>query len=322
MRAALCALATAIAVLGFGEAAAQAPQTTAEAVQSEEVVVTGRQPGPKMWVAADEDSEVWILGVNGFLPKGVEWDDSRVASVLSRAEVLITPVEVKVSPFRAIGVLLTDRELFLLPKKQSLATVLPPDLHARFAAARKTLGLKDDEYERLRPAFAAGALLGKAIDRAGLDDGRAPGKQVVKLARKSNAPIRPLRTYKGKQAFQALEQVSDAAQLACFEALLAVVERGTPALKAYANAWSVGNVGYMRGHPPPEEFRRCERELLESVDLARQAQSEVLASYLAEVDAGFARPATRLIVIDITDALSEDGLIATLRGRGYTVEGP
>jgi len=288
----------------------------------EGVVVTGRQPGPKMWVVADEDSEVWIFGANSFLPKDVEWDDGRVASVLSRSEALITPAEVKVSPFRAIDLLLTDRDLFLLPKKQRLADVLPAQSYARFAAARRDLGLKDSTYERWRPAYAAGALLGKAIERAGLDDGRSPETQVVKLARKRDVPIRPLRTYKGKQVVQALEQVSDAAQLACFDASLTVIEVGTPALKAYADAWAVGDVGYMRAHPPPPAFKRCQQELLESVDFARQVQSEITAGYLAEIDAGLARPATRLLVIDISDAVSEDGLIATLRARGYPVEGP
>lgn len=288
----------------------------------EQVVVTGRQPGPKMWVLADGDSEVWILGVNPFLPKDVQWDASRVTAVLSRSDVLVAPPEVKLSPFRALGALLTKQNLFFLPKKQRLADVLPAPSYARFAAARTNLGLKDTDYERLRPAFAAGILLGKAIDRAGLDGGRSPGDKVLKLARKQGVAVQPLRTFKGKEAIQALGQVSDAAQLACFDALLAVVERGTPVLKAYANAWAIGDVAFMRGHPPPEEFKRCQQELFNSVDFARRARSEVLAGYFAEIDAGLARPATRLLVIDISDALSEDGLIASLRARGYTVEGP
>ncbi|MBY0448179.1 MAG: hypothetical protein K2P95_05760 [Hyphomonadaceae bacterium] len=47
----------------------------------------------------------------------MEWDESRVAAILSRTDALYTPVEVKVSPFRVIDLLFTDADLFLLPKR-------------------------------------------------------------------------------------------------------------------------------------------------------------------------------------------------------------
>lgn len=252
----------------------------------------------------------------------MEWDESRVAAILARADALYTPVEVEVSPFRVIDLLFTDTDLFLLPKRQRLADVLPAEEYARFSAARKRLGLKPDAYERLRPAYAAGALLGEAIKKADLDEGRAPEKKVFKLARRRGLKPQALRVYKGKQAFAALEQVSAAAQLACASALLRVVDNGMPALERYAKAWAVGDVAYMRAHPPPQEFKRCEGELLASVDFARQARSEVLASEIAAIDKGLAKPGARLLVVDIAEAIEPDGLVATLRARGYAVAGP
>lgn len=307
----LCALA-APASASAQEAAAATP----------EIVVAGVQPGPRMWVVEDADSEVWILGVFNFLPKGVTWEPGPVARVLDRADRVIAQTRVKVSPFRAIDLLLTDRDLFTNPKKQTLAQVLPADLYARFAAARQAAGLEEDEYERLRPAYAGGALLAEHVDKAGLDGGKAPIKTVLKLADKRNVKITPLRTYKGKEAIQALGQVSDAAQIACLEATLSLIERGMPALRRAAEAWAVGDVASLRATPPPKELEVCEQEVLESVDFAQKLRDEGRAAYVEAVRDGLAAPGVRLILVDIDGAIAPDGLVATLRRQGYTVEGP
>lgn len=288
----------------------------------EEIVVTGKQPGPKMWVVPDEDSEVWILGVTNYLPKGVRWDTERVAAVVARANLVVAQTEVKVGVFTILDVALTDRDLIFLPKKQRLEQVLAPALHARLVAARERYKVDADRQERLRPALAGLMLIGGAVKQAGLDSGKNPEDQVKKLARRSGVKIRPLQSIKGKQAVNALGEVSDGAQLACLEASLVVAERAATLLRSYAIAWSKGDIATLRANPAPPELRVCEAQLRASVDLLETARTNGKAAYLREVADGLARPGTRLLLISMQEALDGDGLIATLRARGYAVEGP
>lgn len=318
MRAAAVLLAALLAASPLA-AAEEEPSTP---VLAEEIVVTGVQPGPRMWVVEDADSEVWILGTNRSLPKKVKWDTSLVERVLTGANLVVTQVEVKVSPFRVVDILLTDRELFFLPKKQTLASVLEPELFARLETARKQLEVESPRFQRLRPPIAGGMLLGRAVERAALN-GKPPHEQVENLARRRGVKVRPLRTYRGRDFIRNADKVTPAAESACLAATLAIIEKGMPAVRAYADAWARGDVAYLRGHPPPVELKRCEQELTDSVDFFKEAVDEVNAAYVQEVEAGLAAPGKRLILIAIDDAITpQTGLIDRLRARGYAVEGP
>lgn len=288
----------------------------------EEIVITGKQPGPKMWLVPDEDSEVWILGVTNYLPKGVQWDTERVSSILRRANLVVAQTEVKAGVFTMVDVLLTDRDLFFLPKKQRLAQVLEPSLHARVVAAREKYKVDENRQERLRPAFAGLMLIGAAIKQAGLEAGRNPEDQVKKLARRNGVKIKPLQVIKGKQAVKAAQEISDAAQIACLEAALVVADRASTLLRGYSRAWARGDIATLRANPPPPELRTCDMQLRASVDLLEDARVNGKAAYLREVADGLAQPGTRLLLINMQDALDDDGLIAALRAKGYAVEGP
>ena len=314
-----CALLWALTV-PFAPARAQEPAQNAD--QEEAIIITGKQPGPKMWVVTDADSEVWILGITNYLPKTVRWDSARVASVLDRANLVVTQTEVKIGAFTAIDAVLTDRDVFFLPKKQRLAQVLEPRLYARFLAARVKYGLDANPVERLRPAFAGFMLIGGAVKQAGLDAGKNPEDQVKKLARRRGVKIRPLQFIKGKKALNAAGEISDAAQLACLDASLVVAERANTLIRNFSVAWAKGDIATLRANPPPPELRVCEALLRDSVDLLDNARTAGKAAYLREVADGLAQPGTRLLLINMQDALDDDGLIASLRTKGYAVEGP
>jgi uncharacterized protein YbaP (TraB family) len=299
-----------------------APAVAQAPVVDEEIIVTGRQPGPKMWLVADEDSEVWLLGVVNFLPKQVEWDTSRVEAVLDRADLLLTPVEARVGLFSTLDILFTDRELFQLPKKTGLRDVLAPDLYARFSAARASLGEKSDAHEKLKPLFAGEALFAKAVDRAGLDHGREPIKLVTGLAKRRKVKIAPVRRYDGKPVIETLEQMSAAAHAACLATRLSMIESGMPALREYIDAWAVGNVDALRTRPLPPEARSCQDEIIDSTDFGKAIQTELPAAFRQAVADGLAEPGARLILLDIRNALDEKGVIADLREHGYEVSGP
>ncbi len=76
---------------GQGAASADAP---------EEIIVTGRQPGPPLWRVQDGDRVLWIFPQLAPVPKGMVWESDKVAAVIAQAqEVLELPnIGADVSP--------------------------------------------------------------------------------------------------------------------------------------------------------------------------------------------------------------------------------
>ena len=60
------------------------------AQELEAIVVTGRQPGPGLWKVGTGDHVLWILGVQGPLPKGMEWDSANVERRIAASQEVLT----------------------------------------------------------------------------------------------------------------------------------------------------------------------------------------------------------------------------------------
>src|ERR1700753_1858935 len=102
----------------------------------EEIFVTAERAGPGMWHVHRGDANVWILGSISPLPHDITWRSKQVESVLERtSEVLVqTPIEISVP--RILWMLIADRKVLMVGGGKRLNDVLPPELHARFAAQR------------------------------------------------------------------------------------------------------------------------------------------------------------------------------------------
>ncbi len=311
-------LAAAALVCCAPAALAQHPKAATE----EAVMVTGRLPGPRLWVVSDADSDVWILGATTYLPKGVTWDTTRVEGVLARVQRVVTPVWIRLKALEAIDLFLTDRDLFRLPKRQTLQDVLEPALFSRFEAARESLGEPASKYRRLRPAIAGARLVGAAYNAAGLDSGRAPEETVRKLAWKRNLKVSAVRTYRARAIIDQLPQLSPAADSACLEAALDAIVQDVPRVRAVAAAWAVGDMETLRATPENAALRRCEIELAASAGSVDEVLKGVRRGYLEAVEQGLAEPGGLLVVLPMTQALGRDGLIEALRRRGLEVDGP
>src|SRR5690606_29285872 len=55
-------------------------------VQLDEVVVTGRLPGPPLWKVSKNHNVLWILPLIDAYPKKMEWDSARVESLIAQSQ--------------------------------------------------------------------------------------------------------------------------------------------------------------------------------------------------------------------------------------------
>ncbi len=135
--------------------AASAPVASA----ADEIVVTGKRAGPRLWRVHDADSEVFVLATVEYLPEDLDWDDRTVAGVLEEADTALVAAKVAFGAgnrARLLGAMVrtmtVDRERIVMPKGTTLADRVGPDLAAEFDAARARAAVAKDAAKAARKA--------------------------------------------------------------------------------------------------------------------------------------------------------------------------
>ena len=134
----------------------------------DEIVVTAERAGPGMWHVHRGDANVWILGSIAPLPRDITWRSKQVESVLESTSQVLVQKPIEISVPRILWMLIADRKLLMVGGGKKLKDVLPPDLHARFAAQRSKVGADADKWERFRPIIAAAFLQQAAFHQVNL----------------------------------------------------------------------------------------------------------------------------------------------------------
>jgi uncharacterized protein YbaP (TraB family) len=209
------------------------------------------------------------------------------------------------------------------PGDAKLAQVLPPGLYGRFDALRAKYAARDRKLEELRPIFAAGRLFGAALERIGLTMENDVHARVVKLAKKRDLPIRQVKIEledPGK-TLAALGDIPQSAQIACLETTVARLESDVDAMRERARAWADGDIERFRAVSFADQQAACWQAIGSSAEirpLIERAQRE----WLGYVEAALAHSHVSLAMQSLDRILAADGVLASLRAKGYGVRGP
>lgn len=309
------------AALGAAPAAAQAPAAPAaaaavpadpDAVLVEELVVTGRLPGPAWWRVSDADTTVYVLGVPSLAPKRMQWDRSIFERRLEGANAVILPfVNVRAKGLGTVG---TAFNLLRLRSGGPFEERLDPATRARFVAARTKLGHEAKHYPTANP-LAAGVQL--AIDyreHAQLTT-TDPAKLVELLARQKGVPVVEKSYDLGPQLGGILRTPASVGRV-CFEEVLAQVEKGPGVTLAAAKAWAEGDV-----HGALENERTYER-CLAMTSGGRAYDERMKADTVEAITAALRRPGHAIALVPLRPLLAQNGVLDRLRGQGFTVKTP
>jgi hypothetical protein len=282
-----------------------------EAVLVEEVVVTARLPGPAWWKVSDADSTVYILGLPETpLPPGQSWNTSVLQRRLKGAHTYIDAPSVSVNLRGAPAILrLRNR----LRSKTPLEEALPPDLKARFVAARQRLGQPASRYSGWTPIVAGERLVSDA--EAG--DWRQVQNTVRAAAKQAKAPVVSPSTDGRAFINKASASITPAVQRQCMEGALedvADVQEGRAG--AAARAWAEGNVA--QAIAAPRSFDRCLLLLAGGPEIWRATSD----AQVAAIDKALRRPGHAVAAAKLRRLLARDGVLQGLRAIGYTVTGP
>jgi len=296
-------------------ASAQAPApppADPDAVLVEELVVTGRLPGPAWWRVSDADTTVYVLGTPSLAPKRMQWDRAIFDRRLQGANVVILPFQdVRV---RVTGALGAAFNLMRLRSSTPFEETLDPATRARFVAVRTGLGQPAKRYGT-RNALAAGLLLaGDYRDKSSLTNAD-PTKLVKLLAQQAKVPVQQKSYDLGPLMGQVI-RTSPAAARTCFDEVLAQAEAGPGVTLEAARAWAAGDV---RGALNNERtYERC----IGVVPGASAFDDRTKADQAASIEKALQTPGHAIALVPLRPLLSQGGVLERLRARGYTIGTP
>src|SRR6202046_4860298 len=227
----------------------------------DEIVVTAERAGPGMWHVHRGDANVWILGSIAPLPRDITWRSKQVESVLESTSQVLVQKPIEISVPRILWMLIADRKFLMVGGGKKLKDVLPPDLHARFAAQRSKVGDDADKWERYRPIIAAAFLQQAAFHQVNLSMRLDLGAALRTLAKKHGVRVEEVNVAGVSDMREALKTMSPQPEATCVRASLTTVESGLPRLIERAQAWASGNVERIENTPELKEVDACRNAL-------------------------------------------------------------
>ena len=324
----------------WAQAVADTPAPSATAAQELEeaeavpqvVLVTGSRPGPGLWRVSKGEHVLWVFGTYAPLPKNIEWRSRHVEKIIANSQEYLKPptAHIGVGWMGGIGAL-----PFLIGAKKNpdgaeLKDVLPPDLYARWQPVKQKYFGSDADIERERPSCVAGQLFGRAMTQAGLAGGSDIYKTIEKIVEKHNIKVTDARySIQIKEPGKALREFkkSPMADAACLAKTIASLDTDVDVMRARANAWAVGELDEIRKLDFDDRSNTCFEALTNSSIAKNQPEMRTIkvqaaAKWVAAAEKALASNASTFTAVQIKDILDPKGVIATLQGRGYTIEAP
>ena len=283
-----------------------------DGVLVEELVVTGRLPGPAWWTVSDADTTVYVLGSPSLAPKHMDWDRAVFERRLTGATQVIVPFQnVRVTVTGAVG---AAYNFLRLRSGGAFEETLQGAERARFVAARTRLGQPAKHYPT-RNALAAGLILDIDYrDHAGLTVSD-PTKLIKLLATRMKVPVRQM-SYDLGPLMGSILRTPEASARACLDEVLAQAEAGPGVTLAATRAWAQGDV---RGALANERtYERC----IAAVPGARTFDARTKADQVAEIERALKSPGHAIAVVQLRPLLAQGGVLDQLRSKGFKVGTP
>lgn len=279
----------------------------------EAVIVTGRRSGAPTWTVTRGGSTLILVGGIRDLPRSIEWNADALEAATARADLVLTPVEGRLSLPDLFRVIWRIRSIGLMPEGETSADYLPAADQARLEALMA--GERNDRWRTQSLLLTAINLM---QEKAGLGDGaRDPVTEAVKRsARRARLRTRPVGTVRGDEMVESLISAPQTAHVACAQAAIAAAEDGPAGAERRAQAWRRFRVAEMIASPMDRALDACWPWGDPTIAPQMHGQWETaIEEALAAERITLAVAPTRLLA-------APGGVLDRLEARGFEIEGP
>jgi len=303
------------------------PAPASDEPPTQEVVIEGKHEGPRMWRVAKGDHVLWVLGTISPLPRKMTWQSDSVATVLQETQEVLPAwpsIGVGYNPFTALHLYFTWRKIQKSPDHTNLREQLPPELYTRFSALKARYAPRDNKLEELRPMLAGGKLLDDVLDVSGLTLRNEVQQTVLKLASKQGVKVHQtkMKVEDPVNVLKDLGETPKESEITCLAAIVSRLETDLGPMQARARAWALGDVDTLRSLPHSVDDRIACLAAVSSSTRIRNLVLRAQDDWMIEAEDALARNKSTLAVQSMDRLLGNDGILAALRAKGYTVEGP
>lgn len=323
MRTVAIAILAAVSIACTQPSAAQTGPAEVAVTTSDDVVITGEWPGPRLWRIRDADTTIYVLGTVSPLQKGLKWKSRDLAAALpSISRGLSGTPNIKISLVDVATMAFTRRDAVRNPDDGRLSALLDPATKAQYESLRASLDIKPKEIENWRPYIAGGILLDKAISKVGLTSRVNIDDQALDILRKKGVKVRSISQLAGKPLIKTLNDMKPGTDVPCFKAQLASAQNSVGLMRQRADAWAKGQAEKLRALPPPGDANACLAALQAGGVPAETLQEKILVDWVGAIKTELAKPGGVLAVGPIEAFDAPGGVFDRLRALGIVVEAP
>jgi hypothetical protein len=322
-------------IAASAQSAPAAPPEDRDAIVLDNVLVTGTQPGPRMWRISKGDHTLWVLGTLRPLPTQMAWASQEVDEVIARSGEVLAPGYAKAKlgvgdMFKAATLIPSAMKSIKNPDGAELKDVLPADLYARWLPLKlRYIGKSNKDNDR-RPAIAAIELYGWAIKTVGLSNADIVWTTIAESAKRHGVKVTetgftfPIDIDR-KRLKAGIKTYSQARpELACFTESLDQLEPDLATMKLRANAWARGDLDVLRAMSSDDLQPPCLKPEQEAAAFMQMPEIKLKleTTWLAAARSALEHNQTSFASLPIEQILQPDGYLARLRSLGYTVHEP
>ena len=299
----------------------------------EAMVVTGAQPGPGMWKVSKGDNIMWIMATQSPLPKKMEWVSKDVEKKIAKSDEILFETSVSVKTDRGMfGNMLLIPSLFGArknPNDAELKDVLSPELYQRWTVLKAKYIGRDSSIEKWRPIFAAQELYEKAIEKSGLSMENIVRPVVEDAAEEYKKRIvRPkieITIEKPKAIIKEFSK-SSLADIECFAKTMDRLETDLSAMIDRGNHWAIGDVAGLKRLSFTDQNLSCISALTNAAIAQKTGFADIRqrsrTAWLTAADAALAKNKITFSTLPMSDMVRPNGLLSSLREKGYLIEEP
>jgi len=271
--------------------------------------VAAASADPAAWrVGGRNGGEVTLLGSMHVLRKSDHPLPASIDTLLERADSIVMEIDVDDIDPAAQQRLIVNTAL--LPRDQTLASVLGPDLYRELERRAAELGVELKLLERFEPWFLSITLLDQGLSKFGYQGQYGVEQYVLAAAQRSGKEIVGLETLEFQIGIFDSQPAS--AQQAMLAQTLAELDEAETAMAEMAAAWRAGELDELSDELLAEfaDFPGLYETL---VTKRNAAWVETLERMLRDGE-------KHLVVVGALHLVGDDSLIELLTARGHAVE--
>lgn len=264
---------------------------------------------PALYVVRDADSTMYLYGTVHVRPNGADWGDEDVRRALAESQEIWTEIEMSAEADARVQAL--AQQAGAAPQGRPLSSWLTAEENARLNALTQSLGIPSGALENTQPWAAALALSLIPIMQAGYNPMSGVDRAIDAYGDQNGKTMRALERAEDQIGF--LSGLSPELQRAMLIEAIDETQEGPALLNQMSRAWERGDLASLE-EVVIDDTRREYPELYQTLFVRRNA--EWMVTLVRELNGA----GVDFVAVGAGHLIGEDGLVALMRARGYSVE--